>query len=238
MNKLDTTSIIPLYKQLKDILKELIISNKFSPGEKIPSEQALSTMYNVSRITIRSALTELTKEGIIEKKRGKGTFVTEKKINKNMNELLSFSTCCKLNGMKPGTKVIKAIFQAPDKHDIEKLNVSPDDKIIAIDRIRYANAIPIAIDYTHFNINYSFLLQENLNDASIYEILENKYNIKINSNLSLIEIAYSTFEQSYYLNIAENSPLICITSNPINDNSEIIHTSKQYVLSDKFKLWI
>ena len=80
MFELDQNSIVPLYKQLKDRIKEAILSGELKPNQKIPSELELSQTYQISRITVRNAISELVDEELLEKKQGKGTFVRKRKI--------------------------------------------------------------------------------------------------------------------------------------------------------------
>ena len=75
---LEKNSPKPLYQQLKDILVDAIDSEKWKANEKIPSENELSCIYGLSRMTVRSVLTDLVKEGLLYRVQGKGTFVAEK----------------------------------------------------------------------------------------------------------------------------------------------------------------
>ena len=88
--KLNTTSDIPLFEQLKNDLLEQIKKGIYISGQQIPTETELSELYHVSRITIRRAITELCNEGVLIKKQGKGTFVKERKIFRNWNILSAF----------------------------------------------------------------------------------------------------------------------------------------------------
>ena len=78
---LDPRSVIPLYRQLKDILKEDIESGIWKPGDRIPSENELREQYDVSRNTVIKALEELVQEGLLRREQGRGTFVSSPKIS-------------------------------------------------------------------------------------------------------------------------------------------------------------
>jgi len=105
--KLNTTSDIPLFEQLKNDLLEQIKKGIYISGQQIPTETELSELYHVSRITIRRAITELCNEGVLIKKQGKGTFVKEWKIFRKLEHTLSFSDACKANQMEASTIVTK-----------------------------------------------------------------------------------------------------------------------------------
>ena len=93
----------PLYLQLADELRKQIEEGKLKENEKILTEKELSETYNVSRITVRKALEILTDEDLLTRKQGVGTFVTGKKLVRNLNMLMSFSQNCIQNGERPGT---------------------------------------------------------------------------------------------------------------------------------------
>lgn len=107
MNELDPQSIVPLYKQLKDLLLQEIKEGIYKANQKIPTELELSEKYQISRMTVRKALAELVEEGVLAKKQGKGTFVQEEKMTEDLSSPNSFTNLCKRNGKVPGGKTLK-----------------------------------------------------------------------------------------------------------------------------------
>ena len=102
MEGLDASSIVPLYKQLKDLILKEIKEGKLKTNQKIPTEQELSEKYQISRMTVRKALAQLVDEEVLAKKQGKGTFVQEPKIVEDLDNANSFTNLCKRNGKIPG----------------------------------------------------------------------------------------------------------------------------------------
>jgi len=78
----------PLYKQLKDVLKQKITAGEFKPGEALPGERQLMETYGVSRVTVRQAIAELVNEGLLYRQHGKGTFIAPKRIERPLARLL------------------------------------------------------------------------------------------------------------------------------------------------------
>ena len=103
---LNKNTPIPLYYQLKQWIIEQIERGDLKPGDVIPSERELSEEFEISRMTVRQALTELVNEGKLVRERGKGTFVAEPKISQDLFRLTSFSEDMKSCGMTPGASVI------------------------------------------------------------------------------------------------------------------------------------
>ncbi|HFJ8521870.1 TPA: GntR family transcriptional regulator, partial [Enterococcus faecium] len=104
---LDTNAQLPLYLQLKEILKNKINTGEYPENTKIPAESELIESYEVSRITVRKAVEELVEEGYLLKKQGKGTFVNRHKVFRKIEYVMGFSESCKSNGFTPTSIVLE-----------------------------------------------------------------------------------------------------------------------------------
>ena len=172
--ELNNTIAKPLYKQLEDQLKEEIDTGKRKAGSRLPTENELSTTYNVSRVTVRKALAGLSELGYLDRKSGKGTFVAEKRIQRNISKgVTGFSEMCRTMGAVPGAKTIKIAIEDPTEKDMELMHITPDKKILVLERIRYADEKPVLLEINRFPESFSFLFGENLNDTSLYDVLQN-----------------------------------------------------------------
>ena len=135
--ELNNTIAKPLYKQLEDQLKEEIDTGKRKAGSRLPTENELSTTYNVSRVTVRKALAGLSELGYLDRKSGKGTFVAEKRIQRNISKgVTGFSEMCRTMGAVPGAKTIKIAIEDPTEKDMELI----EDAVVQ-ERDRKKNAI-------------------------------------------------------------------------------------------------
>ncbi|KWX87062.1 GntR family transcriptional regulator [Paenibacillus riograndensis] len=233
---LDHSESSPLYKQLQEKILDSIHDGTLKPGDKLPTELELSETNQVSRVTVRAALDALTSEGYLVRIPGKGTFITKDKIQKNVAETIGFSETCRLQNKTPGARVIKCVSEEATAADQEHLGLNPGDKVINIERIRYADNVPISVEYSRFPSSYSFLLQEDLNDKSLYEILRSKYKVTFGHSRKYIVMEYASFDVAAYLNIEEGYPLLSIRSTVSSPDGQKIHRSKQLILGDKFEL--
>jgi len=229
--------MIPLYQQLKTKIKDSIISGQLKQGDKIQTEEELSKVYNVSRITVRSAISELVDEGMLVKKQGKGTFVSRTKIDREIIKFLSFSSACRVKGLTPSSKVTKKDIIDPTKDQIDSLKLGKNDKLIRMQRIRFANDEPIMVENNYFSYNnYSFLLDEEHLNNSLYEVLSKKYNITPSKGVSSIEIAKAAEDEAEYLKIHKGSSLLLIKGVVYDEKNIPIHISEEYIDGDKYKL--
>src|SRR5205807_1250315 len=102
MPTLERSNPVPLYYQLKEVLKQQIRAGHLAPHTAIPSEPELVMQYQVSRATVRQALAELVHEGLLYRQHGKGTFVSEPRIQQTLGELISFTETMRRRGKQPG----------------------------------------------------------------------------------------------------------------------------------------
>ncbi len=115
------------------------------------------------------------------------------------------------------------------------LKIGNDERVVIIERIRYADEVPVSIEENLFSQDYTYLLNEELNNTSLYTILKEKHGVKIIDNRATVEIVFATYEQSIYLNIKEGYPLLCITTCPVDGNKKPIHISRHFTVGDKFR---
>lgn len=235
--KLDNTIATPLYKQLEEKLQKEIENGDRPAGSKIPTENELSVQYNVSRVTVRKALTKLSDMGYLDRKSGKGTFVAEKKLQRGLsNGVISFTEMCKLMGIKPGARIIKIALEDPAPREVELMHLQPEEKVLVLERIRYADDKPVILELNKFPESFSFLFNENSNDSSLYEILKEKHNIVFNYSAKTLDIIFASSKEAKTLNITKGYPLLRIDSILQDTNKNIYCLCLQLCIGDKFKL--
>ena len=229
---------IPLYQQVKEKILLSIQKGEYSSGDKLPTENELENIYGVSRITVRKALEELTHEGYIVRRQGNGTFVSSDKLNRNIATNVSFTSVCEMAHTVPGAKVIKSVIEPATKDDIAELGLSENASVIVIERIRYANSVPVSVETCRFCDDFVFLLDEDLNDNSLYRLLSSKYDIQFADSSKTIEIVFSNFGNSKYLNVSVGYPLLSICSVVSDTKGKKAFRSRQYIVGDRFRLTI
>lgn len=167
-----------LYYQLKEILIDKIVSREWKVGEKIPTEFELCEEYNVSRITVRQALTELEQEGFVKRKQGKGTFVSIPKIEQNLMSFYSFSEEFRKRGLEPHNEVLGFSIQTPKKDVRKYLKLDESDQVIYIKRLRYADNVLMAIERTYLpSALFHGLSKEQVESKSLYDIMRSDFGV-------------------------------------------------------------
>lgn len=230
---------IPLYYQLKEKLTQTIQTGELPIGSLVPSERELSELYGISRMTVRQALGELVKDGLLVREQGKGTFVAEPKINQGLLKLTSFSEEMKSRGMKPASRV-QAIYVQEAAHPVSTaLGLTHETRVVVFERLRLADDKPMAFEVSHLPLaRFPELDKQNLNSSSLYELLEQKYNVSINCARQSIEVGFPNALESKSLGIHGKSPVILIERITYDTNNEPYEFVKSVYRGDRFKLQV
>lgn len=235
---LKSSAAEPLYLQLKNQLLGNITSGAYAKGQKIPTEKELAQTFSVSRITVRKALQELEQEGLLVRHQGKGTFVTSHSLRRDISHNSSFSDICRATGLTPGARTIKSVLEDATEADVQELQIEPGSKVMVLERIRYADSIPVAIEFSRFPEEFSFLIEEDLNNASMIDLLAEKYGIRfLSTSTKIIKLIYATYEQAKYLSLPKGYPLISISCVSYDADGRPCHRSLQLIVGDKFELY-
>ncbi|KRN27228.1 transcriptional regulator, GntR family [Lactobacillus selangorensis] len=137
---------LPVYIKIHNQIRKDIEAGKWAVGDRIPSERELALDFGVSRMTLRQAIQTLVDEGILERRIGAGTYVANKKVQEKMSGVTSFTDLMLNQGKKPSTKTISYHVADPSLSEIEKLKLPDDAQILRMERIRYADDVPICFE--------------------------------------------------------------------------------------------
>lgn len=112
----------------------------------MPSERDLAEQFEVSRMTLRQAITLLVEEGVLERRMGSGTFVASTRVQEKMRGTTSFTEIIKSQGKTPSSQLISYRRTLPSKEEVEKLEIEKTENVIRMERVRYANHIPVVYE--------------------------------------------------------------------------------------------
>src|SRR5256885_17236720 len=135
-------------KQSEARARVLDLIERLSVGQAIPSERQLSAELGVSRLTVRAALDDLVREGLLVRRRGSGTFVSEPKIAQELT-MTSFTEDMRRRGMVPGSRTLELRVSPAGARLGRVLHVSPSEPVLAVKRLRLADGEPMAIETLH-----------------------------------------------------------------------------------------
>lgn len=222
--KINFESRIPYYIQLMDILKEKVQLGNWVPGDQIPGEQDLCELYGVSRTVVRQALRELEFEGVINRRKGKGTFISLPKISEGLvQKLTGFYQDMVERGLKPGTKVLHQNVSPSNEKVARFLNIKPGDQVIDILRLRFINEEPIQLVTTYIPFEICpALASVDLTNRSLYEYLEKECGVFIAKGRRYIEAVLANETEAALLGIDRGTPLLMLDSISFSENGQPI----------------
>lgn len=137
---------VPVYIAMHNKLRQKVLSNEWSKGQKIPSERALAAEFDVSRMTARQAVSSLVEEGLLERKQGAGTFVASDKVREKLSGIPSFTETIEKLGKKPSSKLVSFYTKYASESEAEKLAIGQNEEVLVMERIRYADDEPICFE--------------------------------------------------------------------------------------------
>lgn len=237
---IDAGCATPLYEQVKEDLTSKIWSGELQPGTRIPSEKELTEQYGVSTITIRRAVSELVESCLLERKQGKGTFVLRKAFNRSFKpQALSFTEVCHSNNMTASARLIcgEIVWNA-DESILRKLELDNGSPVVHIERLRFADGQPIVIETCWFPIHYSYLLDIDLENESMYKAIrerEKEIRIIVRSGERVIRLINSDKRAAQLLNIRTGSAILSLESVTYDEVSgKPIHVSSHIGYAQKY----
>lgn len=232
MKGLQADSSSPLYHQLMQRITADIERGAYPTGSRIPPEHELEQLYQVSRVTVRRALAELTSEGLLERKQGKGTFVSMPKGNIQLKNLHSFHDSCKINKVKPSTDVIHIRETAASKSDAEELNLGSGSRVLETLRVRRADGVPVVLERNRFSMAYAYLQDQDLT-GSLYSLLR-EYGVEPKLAVHDVSLHFATDEEGELLETETGTPLVCLHEVIYDQRGRPLHNSIQLIRGERF----
>ncbi|MFO1446402.1 GntR family transcriptional regulator [Bacillus sp. Bva_UNVM-123] len=199
-------SKVPKYLKIRSSIRHIIEKGLVKENEALPTESELCEVFDVSRMTVRQAIDELVREGFLERQSGAGTFVKTLRLKGRLRTIQSFSGEIALMGKSTNAQLISVEVVAPNDEISNKLLFTSDMKALLIKRVRFVDEEPIAFlnSYLPFHI-FKDLLDEDLNDPSLYDLISEKYNFTMSHGVENIQAIEMPRTIAPYLNCLPES---------------------------------
>lgn len=208
---LSPLSSVPLHSQLRDLLRGRILDGEYAPDSQMPSESELGAMFKVSRITVRQALGDLQKEGLIFKIHGKGTFVSKPKTFQNVSTLQGLAESMTGRGYEVINRLRSFRFVPADKLVAERLNVAEGEIVAQIRRVRLINREPVSLEVTWLPKQLGERLESaDLVTRDIFLILENDCGLTLGHADLAIDAVLADSDLTQALDVETGSPIMRI----------------------------
>jgi len=209
----DPHSPIPIYYQIREQLRQQILNGQLKPGDPLPSEAQICAQCGVSRMTARMALSQLAHEGLVVRRKGKGTFVASPKSTLPEDLIpLSYTTLIGQLGLQAGAAIRRQELLPAPQQVAEALGIPEGETVIHIVRLRSADGQAMALE-TSFLPHRLFptLAEQDLTDRSLYQVLEQEFSLPPAYAVDTIELASAGPYEAAELGIREGTPVVLST---------------------------
>lgn len=224
------------YQEIAGDIRKNILAGQYLSGEQLPLEKEMCAQYDVSRITIKKAVDELVKLGLVIKRRGSGTFVKsiDDEDAKDLSMARQFTGFTETNkGKTLRTEIIKFDVVHPDKEIAAKLQIATDDFVYDIIRVRFADEMPIVIEYTKMPINLIPGIKKDVLLKSIYFYIQHQLKLKIQSAHRSIRAISPNSLEIEHLKVNGSFPLLEVEQIAFLDDGRAFEYSISHHRSDQ-----
>ncbi|HYK39223.1 MAG TPA: GntR family transcriptional regulator [Candidatus Eremiobacteraceae bacterium] len=200
---------LPAYQRIQVTIRKRIDAGQLRPGDAVSSERDLAKLHQVSLMTARHALATLEREGLVERRRGIGTFVAAPKIH--FNRLMSYTEQMSARNLSAASKVL-SLKTIADEPDISaRLSLPPSESIIKIERIRHAGEEPFALETCYLSYDqFPDILNAPLGRESLFAYIERTYGVKLGYADEEIDATAADPETAELLGVPRRDPLLRI----------------------------
>jgi len=201
-------SPIPYYLQLAETLRAQIEQNRAPGGHALPSENELLKKYNVSRATVRSALTALERQGVIYRRRGKGSFVAVRRIESDVTALVSTSEDMQRRGWNLTTQVLKLARVIPPPPIAHALELGRNARAYQLTRVRLVDNKPLSLQSAYLPVRLYPNLEAHDLSQSLYHLSENVYHLQYATGREVLRARGATRHEAAILKLRAGAPVL------------------------------
>ena len=212
---------LPAYKRIQVAIQKVIESGALRPGDAVQSERELAKIHDVSLMTARHALTSLEREGVVERRRGVGTFVSAPKIH--FNRLMSYTEQMGSRSLTAVSKILFAKVIDNEEEATARLSLPPKSRVLKLERLRHAAGEPFALETCYLSAaQFSGLLSAQLQKESLFSTLERDYEVELGYSDEEIDVTTADVRTAELLDVSKREPLLRIR--------QVIHSTKGVVI--------
>ena len=235
MSTTPVNAIGPLYAQLRDRLRTDILEGRLKPQQQLPSESELIAANGVSRITVRQALNDLLKEGLIVKVHGKGSFVAPPRVTQDLTQLRGLAEAVSAQGRTIHTRVLSWTDLPASPELARELAVAPGAGLSELQSLRYLNREPLSLNLSFMTRALGARLRKiDLQSRDLLNTFEADLGLAIgHAEMSISAVAAGRL-QAKHLRVRAGTPLLRVHRVLFAKDGEPLHSETASYRSDEF----
>lgn len=201
----------PIYYQVNHLLREIIRTGEYHKGDKFLTERQICERFDISRATANKALSNLVSEGVLEFRKGVGTFLSSDLLDYDLRALVSFTEKARQAGKHPSTQLLRFETQ-PANERAEILQHTPETPLYYMERLRLADSIPVILEARYLVPHFCPNLTAELLTGSFYELLTHHYHLEVMGAEEVIRAVILSDEEAQQLAVISGSAALCVES--------------------------
>ena len=230
---------IPLHHQVYLDLRSAIDAGEWRPGDRLPPERELAGRYGCSVITVRHALGELAREQRIERTRGRGTFVLNPRIERNIAGVMSFAEEMERRGLEPATRLVTSRIEPAGEAVGAALDLAADAPVVYLERLRLAGGEPLILEQARLPAQrFPQLLAHDLEQRSLYDLLAQRYATRVVRARETVEPVVLRAREARLLGMPLRSLALMIHGIAFAEDGTPVETAHSYVRGNRTRYYL
>lgn len=231
----DRNSADPLHLQVRQSLLEEIARGGFQPGHRLPSERELCRRFQVSRVTLRRALSGLVGDGVLVASAGRGWFVSSPEVGEPPNALLSFTRMAASRGLIPSSRLVDRQVRPATLDEAEALAIAPGASLFDLERVRLLDGMPVALDRSRVPLARAPGLERAaLSSASLYQVLEDHGVVPTRADYC-VQAVSADERHAEALGLAPGSPVLVADQRTFDQEGRPIELGRIAYRGDRYR---
>ena len=233
---IDKNSFTPMYFQIQSQLLKMIQSGQLRAGDSLPSEEELSRIYGVSRMTSRQALQVLKSQGFVTRHKGQGSFVSQPRVEKDITHLSGFTSEMRALGIKTTSQVLEARVSPAPAEVASQLGIAVNAPMYRLLRLRLGDGLPIAIEEIRLpHERFPGVEKLDFSRISLYQTLRERYEIRVSRADEIIEARSASKREADLLEIQARSSLLVISRTLWSTDGLPVETAHSVYRGDRYR---
>jgi GntR family transcriptional regulator len=235
--RIRTGSKVPAHVQIEEQLAERIASRELPPGERLPPERELAKGLDVSRMTVRQALASLAARGLVERGVGRGTFVSQRKVDYDLTRIAGLTERLERAGLEPGAQIRDVTVREASWATAAGLEIRPGDSVVRIQRLRLGSGMPLVLEDSWFPGELFPGLAERDLSGSIYAVMRDEYGREPVKAVERLEPVAARAHEAKALEVDVGAPLMLVERTAYDSEGVPVEFARDRHRGDKAR-WI
>lgn len=234
--QINRASPVPIYHQIKEQILDAIASGLLAEGDPLPSERELVDHLDVSRMTVRRALSELALSGQLRTQPGKGTYVYARKVEQLLARLVGFSADMTRAGHRVSSRVLRKEVVPVEGNLVDRLQAQPGDPIVILERVRLVDDEPTSWDRAYLPERLCpGITRFEFERESLYAVLRREYKLRLRRAHQTLEATLANWHEQQLLGIPEGTPILLGERTLYTDDDVVLEYSKSSFRGDRYR---